>query len=40
MLRCVGVPLETQLVKDSTCLSEDAGLIPGLAQWIKNLMLL
>ena len=31
-----GVPFVAQLVKDSTCLCEDAGLIAGLADWVKN----
>ena len=30
----------TQWVKNPTSLHEDGGLIPGLAQWVKNLALL
>ena len=30
-----GVPLVAQQVKNSTSIYEDAGLVPGLAQWVK-----
>ena len=36
----IGVPTVAQGVKNSTSLHEDAGLIPGLAQWVKDLVLL
>ena len=29
-----------QRVKDPTCLHEEAGLIPGLTQWVKDAVLL
>ena len=34
------VPIVTQQVKDLTSIHEDACLIPGLPQWIKDLALL
>ena len=32
----VGVPIVAQLVKSPTSTHEDAGLIPGLTQWVKD----
>ena len=34
------VPFVAQQVKNPTSIHEDAGLIPGLAQWVKDLVLL
>ena len=36
----LGVPIVAQQVKNPTNIHEDAGLIPGLAQWAKDLELL
>ena len=38
--RFAGVPIVAQLVKNATSLHEDEGLIPGLAQRVKDLVLL
>ena len=35
-----GVPAVAQRVKNPTSIHEDSGLIPGLAQWVKNMALL
>ena len=32
----LGVPTVAQQVKNQTSIHEEAGLIPGLAQWIKD----
>ena len=36
----LGVPIVAQRVKNPTSICEDVGWIPGLAQWIKDLVLL
>ena len=35
----MGVPVETQGVKNLTSIHEDEGLIPSLARWVKDLAL-
>ena len=35
-----GVPIVAQQVKNPTSTHEDAGLIPGLTHWVKDLVLL
>ena len=35
----MGVPVVAQWVKNSTSIQEDLDLIPGLAQWVKDLVL-
>ena len=35
----LGVPIVAQQVKNLTSIHQDAGLIPGLTQWIKDLAL-
>ena len=38
-LKSPGIPIVTQQVKEPTSIHVDAGLIPGLTQWVKDLML-
>ena len=37
--RTLGVPIVAQLVKNLSSIQEDAGLIPGLNQWVKDQVL-
>ena len=39
-MKNVGVPVVAQQVKNPTSICENAGLVPGLTQWIKDLGLL
>ena len=37
---CVGISIVAQQVKNPTSIHEDMGLIPGLTEWVKDLVLL
>ena len=39
MSKEIGVPIVAQWVRNTTNIHEDVGLIPGLIQWVKDLVL-